>query len=134
MTHRARCQCGALSLIGEEPPDFSVVCCCSACQLRTGSAFGVGAYFRKATVKSSGPSRTWTRQADSGRRLTNYFCPTCGTTLFWVFDMRPDHLGVAVGCLEEPIEEPLRAVWTEGAADWLRFPDHWPLHSGPSVE
>ena len=128
MIFRAICQCGGLTVWSEVPPDLSVVCCCRACQRRTGSAFGVGAYFPKHKMRIEGSANSWTRATASGRSLTNYFCPVCGTTVYWLFDMRPEHVGVAVGCLMEPVEEPLRTVWAESAPDWMRFPDHWPVY------
>ena len=125
MTHHAACQCGALSLESPDDPDFVIACNCMACQKRTGSAFGVGAYFRKATLAIAGESQAWSRTAASGRGLMNHFCPRCGTTVFWSLEMRPEHMGVALGCLTTEVAEPSRAIWTEHAHDWVRFPDGW---------
>ena len=124
--HRASCQCGALVVQAAADPDFVVVCNCRACQRRTGAAFGTGGYFRREVLTIEGASRVWARTADTGRALENHFCPACGTTVFWTLEMRPDYLGVALGCFDGPLPEPSRAVWTEAKHDWVRFPDHWP--------
>ena len=124
--HQAQCQCGQLKVASEVDPDFVVVCNCQACQKRTGAAFGTGLYFRKDDLQIEGASNEWSHTADSGRGLGNHFCPTCGTTLYWTLDMRPDHLGVAYGCLETPAPTPMRVVWNEEQHDWVRFPDDWP--------
>lgn len=125
--HRAACQCGALTVEASAEPDFVVLCNCKACQMRTGAPFGVGAYFQRDALRVAGENRTWGRVAESGRRLENHFCPTCGTNLFWSLEMRPDHLGVALGCFEGPLPAPSRAIWAEEAHDWVVLPDGMPV-------
>ena len=124
--HVATCQCKALSAEFDADPDFVIVCNCQACQKRTGAVFGTGAYFRRSTMTVTGETHTWSRTADTGRGLENHFCPTCGTNLFWTLEMRPDHIGVAVGCVDTKLPEPARAIWTEEKHNWVRFPDDWP--------
>jgi hypothetical protein len=126
MKHEAVCQCGALRLEAKSDPDFVVVCNCVQCQRRTGSSFGVGVYFRNDAVSVEGNPSDWTREAPAGGWLTNHFCPTCGTNLFWSLGMRPDHVGVALGCLTTPAPEPSRVIWTSEKHDWVTFPAHWP--------
>lgn len=127
-THRATCQCGLLTVTAAKDPEFSILCNCKACQRRTGAPFGVGAYFKKGDVTLSGASSAWTRTADSGRVLENHFCPTCGTNVYWTLEMRPDHIGVALGTFEVQLPEPVRAIWAEEKHDWVSFPDHWDVH------
>lgn len=126
MKHTAECQCGGLSISSTQDPDFVIACNCRACQRRTGSAFGVGAYFRKDHISIKGQSKSRERLADSGRKIVNHFCPECGSTIFWSLEMRPDHYGVAAGNLKSPLPEPDRAIWTSQKCDWVSFPDHWP--------
>jgi hypothetical protein len=130
--HQASCQCGALQVEADRDPDVVVACNCRACQRRGGAPFGVGAYFRKSAVTIGGDQRTWSRVGEAGRKLTNHFCPQCGTTVFWTLDLRPDHVGVALGCLATPVAEPARAIWLNEKHDWVRFPEHWP-HYGKGV-
>ena len=47
----ASCQCGALSAKTRVEPTGIVACHCSGCQRRTGSVFGVGAYYLEADVE-----------------------------------------------------------------------------------
>lgn len=126
MTHRAACQCGQLLLESAADPDVVILCNCRACQRRSGSPFGVGAYFPRDAVTVSGAHRNWSRTAESGRGLTNHFCPECGTTVFWSLEMRPGQFGVPAGCLSTPAPEPMRAIWTEEKHGWVTFPAHWP--------
>ena len=83
VSRTAACTCGALKVTTEGEPSLVIVCNCSLCQRRTGSVFGVSAYFPKTSVRVSGQARLFTQGSDSGRKASCYFCPECGTTLFW---------------------------------------------------
>ena len=125
--HRAQCQCGQLVLECETDPDFTIACNCKACQKRTGAAFGVGGYFKITDLTISGEANSWSRKADGGRGLENFFCPNCGTNVYWTLEMRPEHMGVAAGLFDKPLPEPARAIWLEEKHGWVEFPEHWPL-------
>jgi len=124
----ARCGCGALRVTVRGEPDVVVMCSCIACQRRTGSPFGQGAYFAKdAIVSIDGVYRRFARRADSGRGLENGFCPECGTNLFWTLEMRPTQIAIAVGCFGDPaFPGPDRAVFCATRHDWLPLPDDLP--------
>ena len=133
-THRATCQCGSLSASFEGDPDFVIVCNCKACQKRTGAPFGTGAYFRKSQMTANGETSRWGRKADTGRAIENYFCPNCGTTLYWTLEMRPDYIGVGYGLFETALPDPIRVIWTEEQHHWTGFPDEWPRFPKGSPE
>ena len=123
-THQAACGCGGLRVATVGEPDLVIACSCIACQRRTGSPFGVGAYFKKELVSAEGESRVYTRVADSGLEVSIRFCPECGNSVYWSAALRPDHFGVAVGCFGEPgFVEPARVVWNESKHPWVRFPE-----------
>jgi hypothetical protein len=48
------------------------------------------------------------RSCDSGG-ATYYFCPECGSTMYWEISVAPDVLGVAVGNFTDPTLPP-RAI------------------------
>ncbi len=123
--HRASCQCGALKVVSYGEPDFVIVCNCRACQKRTGAAFGSGVYFKRSDVTITGEHREWARSSEANRAIDNHFCPTCGTSVFWGLEMRPDHIGVAIGSFDTPHPRPHRVIWTEEQHDWVSFPDEW---------
>ncbi len=125
-THRATCQCGSLTASFKGDPDFVIVCNCQACQKRTGSPFGTGGYFRKSQMQVDGATSRWARKADTGRVIENFFCPTCGTTLYWTLEMRPDHIGVGYGLFETQLPDPVRVIWAEEQHHWAGFPEAWP--------
>ncbi len=132
--HKAHCQCGALSATFDGDPDFVIVCNCKACQRRTGAPFGTGAYFRKPHMTATGAKRGWKRKADTGREIENFFCPTCGTTLYWTLEMRPDYVGVSYGLFDTALPDPIRVIWTEQQHSWPMFPEEWPRFEKGSPE
>jgi len=120
----ASCACQKFSIELAGDPQIVSICNCTQCQKRTGSAFGMSAFFDKSQrILTSGDRSTYNRRSDAGRSLSLHFCPNCGTTLFWELDMLPDKIGVAVGCFADPtFPSPDRAVWCQTAHEWLAFP------------
>ncbi len=120
MQRIASCSCGSLKLTVDGEPTAVVACHCLACQRRTGSVFGVGAYFPRTRVSFSGPSRDYVRPTDAGHTFTSTFCPSCGTSLFWASGKSPDLIGVAVGAFVDPeFASPVRSVWEESKHGWV---------------
>lgn len=48
--HEGGCLCGAVRYRARNQPARTSACHCTFCQRRTGSAFGVGAYFKQEDV------------------------------------------------------------------------------------
>jgi hypothetical protein len=94
-------------------------CHCRACQRRTGSTFGVGAFFPREAVAVSGRHSEYDRPADSGFRVLHHFCPDCGSTVFWEPSRRPELVGVAVGAFADPgFPAPDRQVFEHNRMPW----------------
>ena len=99
----ASCSCGQLRLTVRGDPVLVSVCHCLECQRRTGSAFGVQAFYPQEQVEpAKGVVKRYTRQGDSGRTVTFNFCPECGGTVFWVAAQRPELTAIAVGTFADP--------------------------------
>jgi hypothetical protein len=127
MRRRAQCQCGALTVETDAEPSAVVVCSCGACQRKSGSVFGAGAYFAKDELRSRGESREYVRVADSGSPFHEFFCPACGSTVHWYSDRDPERIGVAVGAFADPhFPAPSRSVFDEMKHDWVVFGDDIP--------
>lgn len=119
----AKCVCGQLSIVCKGEPDFVGMCHCQYCQARTGSVFAVNAAYLNEQVVPQGESKTFTRLADSGRKVTFHFCPNCGTSVYWKGEMRPEVTGVAVGAFRDTtMRLPERAVWAENRHSWVHEP------------
>jgi hypothetical protein len=96
------------------------MCHCLACQRRTGSVFGVQAWYPREQMEPvRGTAKQYIRQADSGRRVTFSFCPECGGTVFWSAERRPELIAVAVGTFADPgFEKPGLSVWERRRHPW----------------
>lgn len=96
-TRRAECSCSQLSATCSGDPYRIAVCHCLACKRKTGSAFGFGAWFRENDVTIEGRATEFVRIGDDGGRITNRFCPNCGTTVLWSIDTIPGVVAVSAG-------------------------------------
>jgi len=130
MKRVAQCCCGTLRIEADGDPAAVVACHCGQYQRRTGSVLGVGAYYPSASIRVFGPSKLFTRLADSGRKFETHFCPDCGTSLYWESERNPGMIGIAVGAFTDPqFPAPVRSVWEESRHSWVSFthsPDHFP--------
>lgn len=101
------------------------MCHCIACQRRTGAPFGAQSRFLRSQISVQGASSRYTRTADSGNTVTHYFCPRCGSTVYWELSGFPELIAVALGMFADPsypapkvsVWESSRHVWTEHIAD-----------------
>jgi hypothetical protein len=132
----ARCSCGAVVLSLPGPSRLVVACHCIDCQRRTGAPFGVGAFYPAEVVTVSGTPREFARNAASGGKVLNYFCPNCGSTIYWKADNLPALIGVAVGAMADPKHPtPIRSVFEQSKHAWVEVNgaavEHFPESSAP---
>ena len=106
-----------------EPAAVSL-CHCLDCQRRTGSLFGIGAFFAKEQVTvAQGSPIQFRRGSDSGSAVTAHFCGVCGSTVWWEPERLPSMVGVAVGAFADPdFPAPVQATWDVRQHRWLRLP------------
>ena len=120
MQRTAQCSCGSVKLLVTGEPESVVACHCLACQRRTGSVFGVGAYFTSGQVTVTGLTREYARPTDAGYQFFTHFCPTCGTSTHWSSSRNPGRVGIAVGAFADPsFLAPVRSVWEQSKHDWV---------------
>ena len=127
-THTATCCCGQLRATVEGPLPSASVCHCRQCQRRTGSVFGVQARFPKERVSIEGRSTAFVRWGEG--EVTLYFCPTCGSTVYWRLDGLPDSVIIAVGAFANAdFPAPTFSVYEARQHPWVQLPDsvttHW---------
>lgn len=119
----ARCNCGAVSLSLPGPSRLVVACHCVDCQRRTGAPFGVGAFYPADVVTISGTPKEYIRAAASGGTVHNFFCPDCGSTVYWKADNLPAMIGVAIGAIaaaDNPA--PVKSVFEQSKHAWVEIP------------
>ena len=116
----ARCCCGQLVVEAQGEPRLNILCHCSDCRRRSGSAFGWSAYFRDGDVELRGKSAEYQPAAAvaGGRR----FCPDCGSTLWWKDGRVPGHIGTPGGALEPPLDAPERSNQDSDRCAWVGLP------------
>ena len=117
-TRLATCVCGQLTVSCSGDPAQVSLCHCLACQRRTGSTYGIAAFFPRENVGVAGES--YTRSSDSGYPVSFYFCPDCGSTVYRKPDRKPEMVAVAVGAFADPaFPPPSQAVYVEHRHRWV---------------
>lgn len=117
--------CGAVRYRVKNEPQRHSACHCTFCQRRTGSAFGLGAYFREEDVEFlQGERKTYEHRSDeTGRWLRIEFCPRCGTQVTWTVEALPGLRGIGVGTLDDPKRITIhRFGWFRSAHPWIVAP------------
>lgn len=123
MPRTATCACFSLRVTCEGEPRKVSLCHCLACQRRTGSTYGIAAFFDRAAVRTEGPFRSYERASDSGFPVRFHFCPACGSTVFWEARRLPDAIAVAVGAFADPgFPPPAQAVHGQHRHPWVNDP------------
>jgi hypothetical protein len=112
----------ALQVTVPEVPTMVVACHCRDCQRRTGSAFGVGAFYPADEITTAGEAEEFVRTADSGGKVRNHFCPNCGSTVYWRADRLPSMIAVAVGALADPVSpSPAKSIFEQSKRNWVQI-------------
>ena len=78
------CQCGKIRYVLKNKPIDFYACNCTACQQQSGSAFGLSMVVEKESFEIDGELTNFVRTADSGSKITTYFCPGCGNRIYAV--------------------------------------------------
>ncbi len=111
----------------EDDPVWVSTCHCDFCQKRTGSVFQVGAYFAPDVVlEVHGATSEYNGLAldgagtVGGNDTTYHFCPTCGSTVYWVIRGPSASTAIAVGNFVDPdFPAPVLEFHTELRHRWV---------------
>lgn len=119
----ATCRCGQLSAVVNGEPVRVSACHCLDCQKRTGSAFSAQARWPEEKVRTSGRSKRWAHLADSGNRITHFFCPDCGSTVHYRIEGKFDGLvAIPLGAFDDPYSlSPRYSVWEKRRHPWVEL-------------
>ncbi len=125
MVRTATCCCGQTSIEVEGEPRIHAVCHCNNCKKRTGSVFGVSAYFSDTQVRNK-HGETAIYKINTATQQERHFCRSCGTTLYWKTSSLPGLTGVAGGCFaDNPLSEPTLTASNEKKCAWVELPKGW---------
>ena len=128
----ATCACGQASITLRALPTMHGICHCTNCKRRTGSAFGISAYFdRSAVVGREGQTNVYAfHHPAQNHDQERHFCTVCGTTLFWYISTMPEKIGVAGGCFaDEGLPEPSYSVTDAKRESWVSLPGNWKFYA-----
>jgi hypothetical protein len=124
--HEGGCLCGAVRYRVKGEPVRASACHCTHCQRRTGSAFGIGAYFDDGDVEflsRAGLKSYEYRSDESGRWLRMEFCGNCGGTVTWTAEALPGLRAIAGGSFDDPKWFRIRRFsWMRSAHPWITPP------------
>lgn len=124
MERQAECSCGQLFVRCQGEPEKISICHCNACRRRTGSAFGIAAFFKRENASIRGTATAFTRDSDAGFAVTFHFCPTCGSTVYWEPSRKPGMIGVGIGAFAEAdFPMPEQSVSDSNRYSWITFPE-----------
>jgi len=128
MHRTATCACGSTTLSVNGEPEIYGICHCSDCKRRTGSAFGMSAYFPKTEVtRLKGETLVYSfHHSALDHDQERHFCKNCGTTLFWYISTLPELIGVAAGCFpDDSLGEPAMSSTHSKKVAWVQLPAQW---------
>ena len=78
----------------------------------------------QANVGLSGSVTRYVREGQEGRKVTYYFCPKCGSSVYWELDRRPGQIGISGGSFfDTNFPAPTRSVWEQSKPSWITIPD-----------
>jgi hypothetical protein len=123
------CQCGTLRYEISDAPLMTYTCHCTDCQRLTSSAFSMAITVRDAAFRlTAGEPRLVQKTADSGRVLTRWLCPDCGS---WICSSPlpgatpADAVRrVRAGTLDDTSWLwPTAHFWTRSKQPWVKLPE-----------
>ena len=120
MTRVASCSCGSLRVTAEGEPQAVVACHCVECQRRTGSVFGVGAYYPIEQLSMSGESQLLFAPDRRGPPVHHALLSALRNVAALGFGQEPGLVGIAVGAFADAsFPPPVRSVWERSKHDWV---------------
>jgi hypothetical protein len=123
------CQCSKLRYEISQAPFMVYTCHCTDCQRFTSSAFSIGMVVDNQAFNMSGVEpRAMLHVADSGRNLTRWVCPECGS---WICNgVKPGsanpnaYRAMRAGTLDDTSWlRPTTHFWTRNKQPWIVLPD-----------
>jgi hypothetical protein len=115
------CLCGAVRYKSSDAPVRQAVCHCRDCQRHGGSILHVSVWVPKAGFTiTKGELHKYETHADSGRKITRSFCPVCGSGITVEAELRPQHIAVKAGTLDDPsFVRPALEIYTRSKLPWV---------------
>jgi hypothetical protein len=102
-------------------------CYCIDCQRETGAGHSCWLVYPAPAVTTEGEIKTYTKNGDSGQRITRTFCPNCGTTIFGEPTVVGEVRVIRAGTLDDTSGlVPTISFFVRSACAWDQPPDDIP--------
>lgn len=120
--YTAHCACGAVSATIAGEPVAVRECWCRQCQQIAAGGPTRNAMFRTEDLALAGEPATHDYIAASGNRLTQHFCPKCGTAVMGQSSARPQFRTLRLGFLDAGHGlKPTMAIWLDDAPPYAHI-------------
>ena len=118
------CQCGAVRYVLTAEPARLAACHCKECQRQSGSAFSMSLVVKPDALTVTGPTKQFTRIADSGNAVAGVFCPDCGVRIYHAPKPSQGVIALKPGTLDDTSWlRPSHFIWMKRAQRWVPVPD-----------
>jgi hypothetical protein len=88
---------------------------------------------KKDSLTVTGPTKQFTRAADSGNEVTGVFCPECGVRIYHMLKSVQHLLSLKPGTLDDTSWlRPSYFIWMKSAQGWVPAPNGVETFEGPN--
>ncbi|KAI9053850.1 hypothetical protein LZ554_002797 [Drepanopeziza brunnea f. sp. 'monogermtubi'] len=94
------CFCNKVRVEFNGEPDAHILCHCQDCRKMGGASYSNNVMIGEDKFKVQGTTKEYSKIADSGNKITSYFCPDCGTTVYRAGASFPNAVIIKVGILD----------------------------------
>lgn len=116
------CACGAFRYEVSAEPVMVGNCHCLDCKKASGSEMAVVVGVPRDSFKGQGDTKSFESTADSGKKLSRHFCPTCGSRLFTYAEAFPDAVMIQAGSMDDPSWiQPTMHIYTDRKSPWVHL-------------
>lgn len=114
------CHCGGIRFSARVDPGKVMICHCIDCQVLTGAPFRVVVPAPMASFVLHGEPKKYIREAESGAKRVQAFCPECGAPVFAMALEHATQVSLRVGLLRQRAQLlPSLQIWQRSALPWV---------------
>ena len=123
------CHCGAIRYSCTKNPELTFYCHCQDCQRTTGSPFSMEMMIDRSAFKVEGSLHSYIVTGDSGKPVTRWFCPACGSGIYLESQADPGFIFLKVGTLDDATWiTPEMHIYTAAKQPWVEIADGLPQY------
>ena len=107
------CLCGSVKYTSKSEPVNIMNCHCDDCRKASGATYLTNIFIPLVSFNVQGTLKKYVHYADSGSKMTKYFCINCGSQVYGENSSREGVVSIRAGSINEKyIIKPLRNVFT----------------------